>query len=81
MFCIAFVGSGPVILVIFSAGPLEINMAQASERVPVILQCSFPAQATGEALRRVLTMDGPRANPAGRLPYTWYASMDQVRTG
>ena len=67
-----------MILVVFSAGPVDISVAQFSDRVPVIIQAFFPAQGAGEALRRVFTMDGAASNPAARLPYTWYASMDQV---
>lgn len=44
-----------------------------------ILECFFPAQAGGEAVRRVLFNDGYGANPAARLPYTWPASIDDVK--
>lgn len=68
---------GRVILLLFSAGPLDIRMAQGPA-VSAILQCFFPAQATGVALYNVLTNSHPDANPAGRLPFTWYASDEQV---
>ncbi|XP_046572488.1 beta-D-xylosidase 1-like isoform X1 [Haliotis rubra] len=71
-----FSGNTPVVLLMFNAGPLNITMADASPQVAAILECFFPAQATGEALRRVLTMDGPGSVPAARLPYTWPKSLD-----
>ncbi|KAM9320137.1 uncharacterized protein PAF06_004614 [Gastrophryne carolinensis] len=67
----------PVILLLFNAGPVDITWAKESEGVHAILECFFPAQAAGTAIAKVLTgADG--ANPAGRLPATWPAGMDQV---
>lgn len=68
---------GRVVLSVFSAGPLDIRFA-LQPAVAAILQCFFPAQSTGTALYNVLTNQGPAANPAGRLPFTWYASDQQV---
>ena len=73
-------GGSVVILLVFSGGPVDVTFAQSSDKVQAILQCFLPGQAAGEALANVLQNLGPGANPAGRLPYTWYASMDQVRT-
>ena len=70
--------STPVVLVLMNGGPLDISWAKNNPRVVAILECFFPAQATGEAIRRVLFNDGPHANPAGRLPSTWPKSIDQV---
>lgn len=42
------------------------------------MQCFFPAQATGEALYNTITMATEDASPAGRLPYTWYDTLNQV---
>ncbi|XP_071113743.1 uncharacterized protein [Haliotis cracherodii] len=69
---------GPVILLLFSGGPLDIRLAVSSAKVAAILQCFFPAQATGKALQSVLTLSDSYSNPAGRLPFTWYASQQQV---
>ncbi|XP_064628151.1 uncharacterized protein LOC135487892 isoform X2 [Lineus longissimus] len=69
---------GKVIVLLFSAGPLHISIAVGNPKVTAIFQCFFPAQATGEALRRIFLGSRAETNPAGRLPYTWYASMDQV---
>ncbi|XP_071112530.1 uncharacterized protein [Haliotis cracherodii] len=60
-----------VILLLFNAGPLNITWAVESPNVQVIMELFFPAQATGEALRRVLLAEGPNSVPAGRLPVTW----------
>ncbi|XP_064618411.1 uncharacterized protein LOC135482386 [Liolophura sinensis] len=67
----------PVILLLFSAGPIDVSWAESNPNVKAILQCSFPAQAAGEAIRKVLTADS-HASPAGRLPYTWYKTLNQV---
>ncbi|XP_060596940.1 uncharacterized protein LOC132750886 [Ruditapes philippinarum] len=68
---------GRIILLLFSAGPLDIRSAQQPV-ISAIIQCFFPAQATGVALYHVLTFSQPEANPAGRLPFTWYTSDHQV---
>ena len=70
--------SAPVILLLFTAGPVNISLAVSSLQVPVIMECFFPAQATGQALAQVLTNTGQFSNPAGRLPFTWPQSAQQV---
>lgn len=71
--------SVPVVLLIFSAGPVNITFADEDPRVAAIMQCFFPAQAAGDALLHVLLNDVPGAVPAGRLPYTWPMWATQVR--
>ena len=66
---------GPVILVLYNAGPLDISWAKYSDRVTAILEQFFPAQTAGTALANVLT---GKYNPAGRLPNTWPANLEQV---
>jgi len=73
----AYSGTAPVILVLFNAGPLDVNWAQDNPRVVAIIEAFFPAQASGEALRMILQSEGPAANPAGRLPATWPANIEQ----
>ncbi|XP_071112668.1 uncharacterized protein [Haliotis cracherodii] len=68
----------PVVLLLFNAGALNVTWADQSSDIAAILECFFPAQATGEALRRVTINEGPGSNPAGRLPATWPASEDQI---
>lgn len=63
----------------FNAGPLNITEAISASNVRAILECYLPAQSGGEAIRRVLYNDGYGANPAGRLPFTWPLSLDDVR--
>ncbi|XP_067675245.1 uncharacterized protein [Haliotis asinina] len=67
-----------VILLLFNAGPLNITWAVESSNVQVIVELFFPAQSTGEALRRVLLAEGPNSVPAGRLPVTWPKYMHMV---
>ncbi|XP_045198055.2 uncharacterized protein LOC123552449 [Mercenaria mercenaria] len=68
----------PILLLIFSAGPVNISFVDRDPRVEAIMQCFFPAQATGEALYNTITMATEDASPAGRLPYTWYETADQI---
>ena len=68
----------PVLLVLFTAGPINVTFAESDDAVNAILQCFFPAQATGDALFNVVTMATADSSPAGRLPYTWYNTSDQV---
>lgn len=71
-------GAGrPLVLLLFNAGPLDLSWAQNSAGVHAIIECFFPAQAAGTAIAKILTgTEG--ANPAGRLPATWPAGMEQV---
>ncbi|XP_067675105.1 uncharacterized protein [Haliotis asinina] len=61
----------PVVVLVFSAGPVNITWAVKANKVLAIMQCFFPAQETGQALIRVLTASGTNSVPAARLPYTW----------
>jgi len=68
----------PLVLLLFNAGPLDVTYAQESPEVDAIIACGYPAQSTGEALYRVLTATGPHSVPAGRLPATWPAQLNQL---
>ena len=68
----------PVILLLFNAGPLDITWAKMNPGVYVIMECFFPAQATGWALARTFMNQGEAAVPAGRLPATWPTNLQQV---
>jgi len=63
----------PVILVLFNGSALAVNWA--AERVPAIVEAWYPGQAAGTALADVLFGD---ADPGGRLPVTFYKSVDQL---
>ena len=68
-----------IVIILFNAGPVNITFADELPQVGAILECFFPAQATGEALRHVLLNDVNGAVPAGRLPFTWPLLASQVR--
>ncbi|XP_071794475.1 uncharacterized protein [Asterias amurensis] len=74
---VKYAAGRPVVLLLFNAGPLDISWADQHPGVQAIVECWLPAQATGKALARFFT-NGVDGNPAGRLPYTWPASMDDV---
>ncbi|XP_005105846.3 xylan 1,4-beta-xylosidase-like [Aplysia californica] len=71
-------GDAKIILLLFSASPLNITFADQSDRVVAIMECFFPAQSTGKALYNVLTNTGPYSSPAGRLPNTWPLYSTQI---
>jgi len=64
-----------IVLLLFNAGPLEIQRAFEHSRIHAIVECFFPGQSVGGALIKVLSGE---VNPAARLPNTWYADMEQV---
>jgi beta-glucosidase len=68
---IAAVGK-PTVLVLLNGSALAINWAQ--QNVPAILEAWYPGQA-GNAIADVLFGD---YNPAGRLPVTFYRSVDDL---
>ena len=63
----------PVVLVLLNGSPLSIN--RAVELVPAIVEAWYPGQAAGQAIAEVLFGD---YNPAGRLPVTFYKSVDDL---
>jgi beta-glucosidase len=71
---IAAANGAPVVLLLFNAGPLALDPDVVTQ-LEAIIECFLPAQATGDALYQVVT---GQVNPAGRLPFTWELSMDQV---
>ncbi len=63
----------PIVLVLLNGSALAINWA--AEHIPAIVEVWYPGQAAGSALADVLFGD---YNPAGRLPITFYKSVDQL---
>lgn len=63
----------PVVLVLLSGSALAVTWA--AEHVPAIVKAWYPGQAGGEALADVLFGD---YNPGGRLPVTFYQSVDDL---
>ncbi len=63
----------PVVLVLMSGSAIAINWAD--ENIPSILQAWYGGQAGGTAIADVLFGD---YNPAGRLPITFYRTIDDL---
>ena len=63
----------PVVLVLMGGSAIAVNWS--SENTPAILQTWYPGQFGGTAIADVLFGD---YNPAGRLPVTFYKSVDQL---
>jgi beta-glucosidase len=63
----------PVVLMLLNGSALAVNWA--AEHVPAIVEAWYPGQAGGEALADVLFGD---YNPAGRLPVTFYRSLEDL---
>ncbi|PVD28391.1 hypothetical protein C0Q70_10978 [Pomacea canaliculata] len=68
----------PLVLLLFNAGPVNVSFADADDRVTAIMECFFPGQVTGDAIRHTLLNDIPEAVPSGRLPYTWPMFLSQL---
>ena len=74
------VAKKPIIVLLFTAGPVNVSEAKYNANVGAIILCFYPGQGAGEALRRVLVAaDGTVVSPAARLPFTWPATLAQVR--
>lgn len=63
----------PVIVVLSNGGALSVNIAQ--EKASAIILAGYGGQQGGNAVADVLFGD---YNPAGRLPVTYYKSVDQI---
>ena len=63
----------PVIVVLTSGGALSVNKAQ--EKAAAVLLAGYGGQQGGNAVADVIFGD---FNPAGRLPVTYYKSIDQI---
>jgi beta-glucosidase len=63
----------PTALVLLNGSAVAVNWAR--EHVPAIVEAWYPGQAAGTAIADVLFGD---YNPAGRLPVTFYKSVEQL---
>jgi len=61
----------PTVLVLLNGSAVAVNWADA--HIPAIVEAWYPGQAAGTAIADVLFGD---YNPAGRLPVTFYKSLD-----
>jgi len=63
----------PVVLVLLSGSALSVNWE--NEYIPAIIEAWYPGQAAGQAIADVIFGD---YNPSGKLPVTFYKSVDQL---
>jgi beta-glucosidase len=63
----------PVVLILLNGSALAVNWAAA--HLPAIVEAWYPGQAGGDAIADVLFGD---YNPAGRLPVTFYKSVEDL---
>ncbi|XVF38200.1 hypothetical protein REPUB_Repub20aG0079700 [Reevesia pubescens] len=60
---------GPVILVVMTAGVVDISIAKINPKIQSILWVGYPGEQGGRAIAEVVF---GKHNPGGRLPLTWY---------
>jgi beta-glucosidase len=63
----------PMVVVLLNGSALAVNWAQ--QHANAILEAWYPGEAGGKAIADTLT---GRNNPAGRLPVTFYTSLDEL---
>nr|CAB3476988.1 unnamed protein product [Digitaria exilis] len=59
----------PIVLVIMSAGGVDVSFAQNNSKIGAIVWAGYPGEEGGTAIADVLF---GKHNPGGRLPLTWY---------
>ncbi|XP_021595118.2 probable beta-D-xylosidase 5 [Manihot esculenta] len=74
---VANAAKGPVILVIMSAGGIDISFAKSNSNIKAILWAGYPGQEGGRAIADVVF---GKYNPGGKLPLTWHEAdyVDQL---
>ncbi|WP_246205009.1 glycoside hydrolase family 3 C-terminal domain-containing protein [Altericroceibacterium indicum] len=63
----------PIVLVAMNGSP--INLSWAKDNAAAVLEAWYPGETGGEAIANVLT---GKTNPSGRLPLTFYRSVDDL---
>ncbi len=63
----------PIVLVLLNGSAVAVNWAQ--KNIPAIVEAWYPGQSAGNAIANVLFGD---YNPSGKLPVTFYKSVDQL---
>ncbi|KAL0005009.1 hypothetical protein SO802_012570 [Lithocarpus litseifolius] len=66
---VANASTGPVVLVIMSAGGVDISFAKNNPKIHAILWSGYPGEEGGQAIADIIF---GKYNPGGRLPVTWY---------
>ncbi|KAH8502535.1 hypothetical protein H0E87_014004 [Populus deltoides] len=66
---VASVSNGPVVLVLMSAGGVDISFAKSNGDIKSILWVGYPGEEGGNAIADVIF---GKYNPGGRLPLTWH---------
>lgn len=59
----------PIVLVIMSAGGVDVSFAQSNPKIGAIVWAGYPGEEGGTAIADVLF---GKHNPGGRLPLTWF---------
>ena len=65
----------PTVLILTNGSALAVNWAAANRDIPAILEAWYPGGQGGMAVAEALAGD---FGPAGRLPVTFYKSVDQL---
>lgn len=65
----AAAGGKPVVVVVMSGGPVDIQFAKESDAVSAIMWCGYPGQSGGDAISDALF---GITNAFGKLTQTWY---------
>ncbi|KAL6850019.1 hypothetical protein ACP4OV_020646 [Aristida adscensionis] len=66
---VAEASPSPIVLVIMSAGGVDVSFAQNNPKIGAIVWAGYPGEEGGTAIADVLF---GKYNPGGRLPLTWY---------
>ncbi|XP_073294678.1 probable beta-D-xylosidase 5 [Primulina huaijiensis] len=66
---VAAQSKGPVVVVIMSAGGVDVSFSKGSSKVHSILWAGYPGEEGGQAIADVVF---GKYNPGGRLPLTWH---------
>uniref|UniRef100_J3KZ13 Glycoside hydrolase family 3 C-terminal domain-containing protein n=1 Tax=Oryza brachyantha TaxID=4533 RepID=J3KZ13_ORYBR len=66
---VAEASPSPIVLVVMSAGGVDVSFAQDNPKIGAIVWAGYPGEEGGTAIADVLF---GKYNPGGRLPLTWY---------
>ncbi|OQU86768.1 beta-xylosidase/alpha-L-arabinofuranosidase 1 [Sorghum bicolor] len=66
---VAEASTTPIVLVIMSAGGVDVSFAQNNTKIGAIVWAGYPGEEGGTAIADVLF---GKYNPGGRLPLTWF---------